>query len=202
MAAVAVFLNFTVKRSLVQMKFSTNVPPTKIKTSNVIWTFIWCIFMGVTVGSIGLGAAFPSLNLIAKPFVCPTGDMQLSTQSYQPTPVENVTTISWYCVDSKTGTQTELGVFPMSLYAGALYGLLLFVVVFAFMLISAGRRTSTSDDFTRAGSAGISMPYIDKTAERTTRLEKRLVELKKLRDSNLISDDEFKKKRTEILEDL
>src|SRR5258706_355639 len=50
----------------------------KIKTSTIIWlslVFIWCIFMGVTAISIGLGALFTPMNLIAKPFVCPNGQM-------------------------------------------------------------------------------------------------------------------------------
>lgn len=105
-----------------------------IKTGTLIWTFIWCIFMGVTVGSIGIGAVFPPANYVAAPFVCPGGTMQLTTQNYQPSPVESVTTLTWYCVDGKTGAQTELGIFPMSLYAGAIYGLLIFLIVLLGML--------------------------------------------------------------------
>jgi len=43
-------------------------------------------------------------------------------------------------VDGKTGAKTELGIFPMSLYAGAIYGLIFFVLVFLGMLIYANRR--------------------------------------------------------------
>ena len=113
-----------------------------LKTSTVIWTFIWCIFMGITVGSIGIGAAYPPANYIAGPFVCPGGQMQLTTQGYQVSPVENVTTLTWYCVDGTTGAKTELGIFPMSLYAGAIYGLLLFLIVLLGMLIRANRNAA------------------------------------------------------------
>ena len=112
----------------------------KLKISTVVWTFIWCLFMGVTVGSIGIGAIFPSANLFAGPFVCPGGQMQNNSQYYQVSPVESVTTITWYCVDGKTGAKTELGIFPMSLYAGAIYGLIFFVLVFLGMLIYANKR--------------------------------------------------------------
>ena len=110
-----------------------------LKTSTVIWTFIFCIFMGITAGSIGLGAAFPPVNYIAGPFVCPGGQMKLVTQDYQPSPIETVTTLSWYCVDGKTGATTELGIFPMCLYAGTIYGLLLFIIVLLVMVIQAKR---------------------------------------------------------------
>ena len=116
-----------------------------LKPSTLFWTFIWCLFMGVTVGSIGIGAVFPSANLIAGPFVCPGGKMELTTQEYNPSPIETVTTLTWYCVDGKTGTKTELGIFPMSLYAGTIYGLALFAVVFIGMLILANRRPARQD---------------------------------------------------------
>ena len=114
----------------------------KLNTSTVIWTFIWCLFMGITAGSIGLGAVFPSLNLIAKPFICPDGEMQLVTKEYRPSPIQTVTTLTWYCVDPAYESKTELGIFPMVLYAGTIYGLAFFLVVFIGMLILARRRGS------------------------------------------------------------
>jgi hypothetical protein len=107
----------------------------KLKISSITWTFIWSIFMGITVGSIGIGAAFPAVNLIAKPFVCLNGQMQNVSDYYQVSPVENVTTQTMYCVDGKTGAKTELDLFPMSLYAGTIYGLLLFLVILLGMII-------------------------------------------------------------------
>ena len=106
-----------------------------LKLGTVIWTFIWCVFMGITVGSIGIGAIFPSANLIAGPFVCPGGQMQTSSQVYNVSPVETVTTLTTYCVDGATGAKTEVGLFPMSLYAGTIYGVLLFFVILAGMLL-------------------------------------------------------------------
>jgi hypothetical protein len=104
----------------------------KIKTSTITWLivgFIWSIFMGVTATSIGLGAAFPSLNLVAKPFVCPTGQMNYQQIVSNPLPGTTYTQVNWYCVDERSGQKTELEIFPMSLYAGAIYGVLIFVSV-------------------------------------------------------------------------
>jgi hypothetical protein len=100
----------------------------KLKTSTLVWTFIWCLFMGVTVGSIGIGAIFPSVNLVAKPFVCPNGQMQVVTKDYHPDPTRSVTTVTTFCVDGTTGAKTQLGIFPMSLYAGVLFGLVFFAL--------------------------------------------------------------------------
>jgi hypothetical protein len=94
----------------------------------LFWIFVWSIFMGITAISIGFGALFPSMNRITKPLVCPRGEMELETQVYRPYPGSTITTLTWYCVDQE-GVKTELGLFPMSLYAGVFYGLLLFATI-------------------------------------------------------------------------
>lgn len=197
----------------------------KLNTSTLIWAFIWCIFMGITAGSIGLGAVFPAANLIAKPFVCPGGQMQLVTQDYHPSPIETVTTLTWYCVDEGTGAQKELGIFPMALYAGTIYGLLFFALVFVGMLVMAGRRASGSQGHgDRTG--GIDMARLNAMLEENKRLNSsvaadqeaverlahktraeadalaRMKELKELRAADTISEAEYEKKRAEILKDL
>jgi hypothetical protein len=108
-----------------------------LKLSSLVIPFVWCIFMGITVGSIGIGAVLPAANLIAKPFVCPAGQMQMDSQTFNPYPGTTITQETWYCIDGSTGAKTELGLFPMSLYAGTIYGLLFFVVVFWVMFFNA-----------------------------------------------------------------
>lgn len=110
-----------------------------LKPSTIIWTFIWCIFMGITVGSFALGAIFPPSNYVAQPFVCPGGHMDSTSQDYTVSPVESGSVITMYCVDGSTGARTELGLFPMSLYSGTIYGLLLFFIVLLGMVLVKGR---------------------------------------------------------------
>jgi hypothetical protein len=143
----------------------------QLKLSTVLWTFVWCLFMGITVGSIGIGALFPAANLVAKPFVCPGGQMRVVSQDYHPSPVETVTTLTWYCVDNKTGAQTELGLFPMSLYAGTIYGLLFFLIVLLGMVLLANRRqaqASASPGFNQAARGSLGR---DEELEELGRLE-------------------------------
>ena len=106
----------------------------KIKSGTIVWLiagFIWSIFMGVTAVSIGLGSLYPALNKVAAgPFVCPGGQLQVNSQVDQVSPVETVTTLTWYCVDARSGAKTELNPFTsINLYAGVIYGLLIFLVV-------------------------------------------------------------------------
>ena len=109
----------------------------KLSRNTLLLILIWCLFMGVTAISIGFGALFPSMNKIAKPFVCPRGQMELETETYRPYPGTTITTLTWYCVEE--GLRTEIGIFPMSLYAGTIYGVLLFLVVYLFMFILSNR---------------------------------------------------------------
>ena len=149
----------------------------KFKTNTLLAAFFWCWFTGVIVLSIGFGALFPSINLIAKPFVCPDGKMELDKDVYNPYPGNTVTTITWYCMDEASGTQTELGVFPMSLYAGTMYGVLLFVVVVPGMVLTGNKNPGSLQD---------QRPRLSKATLA------RLRELQELREANLISDMEFK----------
>lgn len=179
--------------------------------------FIWCLFMGVTAISIGFGAVFPSMNRIAKPFVCPRGEMQLETQNYYPSPVETVKTLTWYCVDNTTGEKVELGLFPMSLYAGVIYGLLLFVVIVGGYKIWTSKlppdalpvnsATSRKAERDRELAEQIHRMNTEFTNRGTEPIESqsalsRMKELKAMRDANLISETEYEQKRAEILKDM
>ena len=179
--------------------------------------FIWCLFMGVTAISIGFGAVFPSMNLIAKPFVCPRGEMQLETQEYNPSPVETVTTLTWYCVDNTTGEKVELGLFPMSLYAGLIYGFLLFLVIYTgwkiWMYKLASQASPTQGGMTPKPNWERDLAeHIHQTnaefENRGSRTKSPLnaldcmQELKGMRDANLISEAEYEQKRAEILKEM
>lgn len=130
----------------------------KFNRSSLLLIFVWCLFMGVTTISIGLGAVFPSMNKIAKPFVCPRGEMQVETHGYYPSPGTTVTTLTWYCVDTASGEKRELGIFPMVLYAGLIYGLLLFLVIFLFMFIRSNRSPG-ADPQSRLEKANASLEH-------------------------------------------
>src|SRR5919198_31892 len=168
------------------------------KTGTLIWTFLWCWFMGVTAISIGFGALFPSMNLVAKPFVCPSGKMDLTKEVYNPYPGSTITTLTWYCVDEASGAKRELGIFPMSLYAGTIYGWLLFGVVLIGMLILAKRQQKNDSGLYR-DPIKVSFGDAHYRPQVSETVLARMKELKELRAANLISETEYEEKRTEIL---
>jgi hypothetical protein len=102
------------------MKNRTNSIP------GLIIGFLASIFAGVVVVSIGLGAAFPSINRVAKPFVCPHGELAFDRNVSSPMPGETYATIVWYCDDQ------ALDYFSVVGSAGVLYGLACFPL---FLLI-------------------------------------------------------------------
>jgi hypothetical protein len=119
----------------------------KINTSTIIWLilgFIWSWFMGITAVSLGLGSVFPAINMVAKLFVCPGGQMVNNAQNYQVSPVENVTTLTWYCVDNHSGAKTELNSFIVNVYAGSIYGLL--IIVSVLIIVYFYRRWGSSTE--------------------------------------------------------
>ncbi len=124
----------------------------KIPTGWLVAGFVWCIFMGIMVVSIGLGSVFPGLDGIAGPFVCPGGKMAISSQQYTVSPVESGYTITWYCLNEKTGAKTELGFWPQHLVAGSFYGLLIFVVGCIIWYVSS-RRGQTPHEETAQSKA-------------------------------------------------
>lgn len=200
----------------------------QIKLSTIIWTLLWSLFMGVTAISIGVGAIFPPLNYIAAPLVCPGGQMSVNSTVYNPYPGTTVTTEDWICTNNRTGAQTDLSVFRIAMVAGLLYGFVLFVVILIGMWLIPIVRSNRSPagatkafepghgaDMERAAAAddpelaqlldlerkerGAGGSGGNAISDRTSR---RLKELENLRTSNLISQAEYDRKRSEILSSL
>ncbi len=164
----------------------------KLKKSTLVWTFLWSLFMGVTAISIGIGAAFPPLNYIAGPFVCPGGTMSVDEQGYNPSPGTTITTLTWYCTNGATGEKTELSMWPMSVASGLIYGFLLFLVILLGMQILARRSARKL----------VASPAVAETRARfaNDRLtpEAQIEELQRLRKANIIGEAEFLRRVKEI----
>lgn len=181
----------------------------KLTWSTVFGSLLSCLFTGVIIIAIGLGSVFPPIERVSKPFVCPNGEMEYEQQVYRPTPVETVTTTTWYCVEQSTGARRELGVFPMSLYAGAVYGLLLFPLSL-IGLGTLGRRAAVDLQALRETGSPRAAELLNRLGGSTDLQETtsnqvsgtavaRMTELKALREANLISEAEYEEKRAEIL---
>ena len=133
-------------------------------TPLLIIGFIWCIFMGITVISIGIGSLYPQLNVIAGPFVCPYSQVQVESQPYQVSPVESGYTLTYYCVDNRTGSKTELDFWPKHLYAGSVYGLALFILILTIWRLysrwNASVDAETSEKWTKWIATAIVVVFV------------------------------------------
>ncbi|MBX3038681.1 MAG: hypothetical protein KF758_17345 [Anaerolineales bacterium] len=109
----------------------------KVKTSSLviglIIGFVSSIFIGITGISRGLGSIYPNLNLIAKPLVCPNQEMTYA-QNISEIGSDTYWSATWFC------GETEIE--NVFLYAGSIYGLVLFlgllVITYAYWYSSIG----------------------------------------------------------------
>lgn len=163
--------------------------------------------MGVTAVSIGLGAIYPPLNVVAKPFVCPNGSMSFEQSTSNPLPGTTYTFTGWYC--DRSGDKTELDIFPMSLYSGVIYGLVLYALGLSVWLFLRRRKAALKGtDQTRLGREAAATGVFNHQrrpthpapagADALARMER----LKELRAANMISESEYQQKRADILKDL
>ena len=121
----------------------------KSAIGSLIAVFIWSIFMGVTTISIGIGAAFPPLNYVAKPLVCPTGQFSYNQNVSNPYPGATYVTAAWTCTDPGSGSQTQFDAVKLGLYSGPFYGLLLFLALlwpwYQYTLSSQRKQAADAD---------------------------------------------------------
>jgi hypothetical protein len=114
-----------------------------MKPGCLVIVLVFCLFMGVTAISMGVGAVVPAVNEITKPLVCPDGTMtsEVHSRRSRTKARQTIITRTWYCVDG-SGSRTELGLFPMALYSGTVWGLALFVPLLALMALRGRPRPS------------------------------------------------------------
>jgi len=149
------------------------------------------MFCGIIIISIGFGAAFPVIDRVAAPFVCAGRELELEQQSYSYRPGEVTTTVTWYCTDEQTGAREDVSL-QTALVSGVIYGAVIFVVAVIWWLVA--NRPGQNPPHPAA-------PPSPKNAGSQGTLKK-MMELKEMRDANLITEQEYEKKKAEILENL
>lgn len=150
------------------------------------------MFVGIIVISIGLGAAIPSLERIAAPVVCSNGKLMLESETYNPVPGETTITRTWLCVDKASGKEEKV-TFYVAWVAGVIDGLILFVLsVIALIVNKKFGKSAVSPAYTATFPQRAPVPPQQSNSfQELGRLEK----LKELYDANLITDEEYEKKK-------
>ena len=153
------------------------------------------LFVGFVVFTAGVGGVFPSIHRLTAPLVC-RGEVQVKSVKYSYRPGEITWTHHVYC-DSESGRK------EITLLAVNMTGLVASAIVFIILVFRMRKSLVLSEN------SSISTPDLNperKTASsvpgRTGSALERLTELKKMRDENLITDAEYEKKKTEIMDKL
>lgn len=89
---------------------------------------LFSVTIGVAGGAMGLGSLYPQLNLIAKPVVCPLGEMSYS-QNVSTIGTANYYTAKWFCADLRSGERTEIDPNSIFLSSGLVFGLAFFAIL-------------------------------------------------------------------------
>jgi hypothetical protein len=159
------------------------------------------IFFGFIVFA-GLGVFFPGFNQIAAPFVCSNQRLEVEQRTWSPLPGRTQFEITAYCVDNQNGKKQEVTtqvtafigtVFSIICYAIAIYGLV------GFYKSNKNPDQAMTNTVSKQPRAKRTSSIKKKSSEN---IDEKLIKLKQLHDTNLITDQEFEKKKAEILEGL
>jgi hypothetical protein len=171
------------------------------KPKSIILLLVWSLFMGVTAISIGFGAAFPALNQIAGPVVCPNGAMRVDEQTYRPSPGTTVTTMDWMCVDNKTGEAQPINEASMFLFNGLIYGFVLFgVIMLGYWIVMKRRAQRMTVRAAVDESNSYTSVDLPLGAHPTSLDTYELHELTRMYKEGQFSEKEYQRKRKEILD--
>jgi len=153
------------------------------------------LFTGFIIVSVGIGALIPSMHKLTAPLIC-RGEVDVDTTRYSIRPGETYWEHTIYCI--KTGGGVDEITFP----AIGVTGLVSSVIIFAFLAYRW--RDTLIVDKNDVGMSAAALKFTkksDKQKKQGSPLE-RLSELKKMRDGNLISEAEYDRKKSEIMEEL
>lgn len=154
----------------------------------MVIAFACCMFAGIIIMSIGLGAAFPVLERVASPIVCGEGTMELESKLHTGMPGQSTTTIRWLCIDTHTG-EKEYITFQTAVTAGIIYGLIFFALTIVYRFVPKPVKKTNGE--------AVTLTKIDRNAIVT--LQQKMEELRNLKKEGLITEEEYAAKKAELL---
>jgi hypothetical protein len=150
----------------------------------------------------GLGVFFPGFNQITAPFVCGNQRLDVEQRTWESLPGRTQYEITAYCVNTQTGKKQEVTT-QVTVVIGTIFSIIFYVIAL-FGLIGFYRSNKNANPAVVVSHE--KRPRSKSTTSNKMKFEEsadnKLRELKKLHESNLISDEDFEKKKAEILEKL
>jgi len=161
-------------------------------------------FCGYIFFAIGMGSVFTELNQVARPFVCGSQPLEVKQYVNSYRPGETSWSIQAYCV-TETGEKVERTGW-VQLMAGLIYSILPFIVLSVLALRAMSARKKQEQEYPSLlkvpASPAPSAWDFSQPEPASDSMEEKLEKLKRLRDADLISAEDYQKKKDEILKSL
>lgn len=151
-------------------------------------------FFGYVIISVGLGSVCNSLYKVATPVICRDGQyLEVEQQRHSWRPGAVMWTATVHRVDPETGKKEDITTLA-KLVSGAIYGLGIFVL----LLPKICRKAPPPAAAQTPGAPG-GQPAAATGSPPARAIDEKLAELKKLRESDLITAEDYEQKKAEIL---
>jgi hypothetical protein len=181
----------------------------KIKENVVLALVLFAIsfFCGFIVFAVGLGSLFPQMNQVARPFVC--GDQEMEVKQYVShyRPGETSWTIQAFCVTAAGNKVDRTGWVQFT--AGLIYSILPFIILVGLAVRAKLARDKQEEEYNQRRLAARAAHPVrfpsdaqPEPAPVEGTMEEKLEKLKRLREADLISAEDYQRKKDEILEEL
>ena len=161
-------------------------------------------FCGYVFFAIGMGSVFTELNQVARPFVCGSQPLEVEQYVNNYRPGETSWSIQAYCV-TETGEKMERTGW-VQFVAGLIYSIVPFLILAALALRIMLSRKKQEQEYPSLlkvpASPSPSAWDFSQPEPASDSMEEKLEKLKRLRDGDLISAEDYQKKKDEILKRL
>ena len=144
------------------------------------------LFIGFVFGSALIGTLIPPAHKLTAPLIC-SGKVDVETRHYSYKPGQTGYQVDVYCTDER-GVQSDI-----SLPSFLLLGLIVSVIAFVIIIFRSHNLLRRPEDYGISTAGG--------SKKTGSRLE-RLVELKKMYDSGLITKAEYEGKKARIMDEV
>lgn len=169
--------------------------------------FAISFFCGFIVFAIGFGSLFPQMNQVARPFVC--GDQTLEVKQYVShyRPGETSWTIQAFCVTAAGNKVDRTGWVQFT--AGLIYSIVPFIILVVLAVRARLARDRQEEEYNQRRLAARAAHPVrfpsdpqPEPAPVDGTMEEKLEKLKRLRAADLISAEDYQRKKDEILKEL
>ena len=163
-----------------------------MSAARITLSFFVALFLALMVGAV-VPAVVPDVAKLAAPLLCSGSEqMVVTSETFYPEPGRTVTSNSWFCV-SEDGTQRALEILPLAVCVGYAF-LPLFILMFIFIK-PVPVTTTTEPALGASGASGQPATASESSGSLTARLE----ELTRARDAGLITNEEYEKKKSAMV---